>query len=63
MADYSCRICKNESAKRRLVELKERPLARGNECLACGNRLEADGFFCSVNCRERHYGIGGSNAR
>lgn len=64
MADCNCRICTGQSAKRRLVEVKERPtLARGNECLVCGKRLEADGFFCSVNCRWRHYGIGESNAR
>lgn len=48
--------------KRRLVEVKERPpMARGIECLACGVDLEGDGFFCSMACRERHYGGGGGN--
>ena len=59
MADCKCRICAGQPGKRRLVEVDERPrMPRGSECLACGAELDGEGFFCSMTCRDRHYGGG-----
>jgi hypothetical protein len=52
-----CECCK--PIKRKLVEIENRPsVIGGNTCIECGEDLEANGFFCGLACRDRHYFLG-----
>ena len=53
--------CKPTQRKARLVELEQRPVRFERWCLGCGEEMEREAFFCSAECREKHYQKGGRN--